>query len=240
MTRIAPLLLLPVLALGVAACGDDDDGEAANTAASTYEIMVTNLNDNQPFTPPVAATHAEENEFFAVGSAAPAEIQAIAENGNNEPALGAWLGAVQGAETPLAPSGTPGGEMFPDTATFTITSEEGQGYLSLASMLICTNDGFTGTPGLALPASGESVTVMANAYDAGTENNTETLADMVPPCQDLSGVTSEAAGVGESNPDLAEGGDIAVHPGIEGSADLTADAHGFTGPVLEITVTNVG
>ena len=238
--RFAPVLLLPVLAMGVAACGGDGDDEAAaNTTASTYEITVTNLTAGQPLTPPVAVTHAEKDQYFSVGSEAPEGIKEIAENGNLAPALEAWTNAIMGTETPIVPTGSPAAGMFPDTATFTIDSAEGDGYLSLASMLICTNDGFTGVQSLALPAAGEETSAMASAYDAGTENNTESLSDIVPPCQDLIGVTG-ADGTGESNPDLAEGGQIGSHPGISGSGDLTEDAHGFSDPVLEVTVKNLG
>jgi hypothetical protein len=236
--RALPVLAIPALALGVAACGDDDS-DGPNTAAASYEVTVTNVNATQSLTPPVAVTHAERDQYFSVGSAAPAELQAIAENGNAEPALESWTNAILGAETPLVPDGSPAAEMFPGAATFTIDSQEGEGYLSLASMLICTNDGFTGVQSLELPAPGEEVTVSADAYDAGTEQNTEMLSDMVPPCQDLSGVTG-AEGTGESNPALAEGGEIGAHPGLAGTGDLTEEAHGVSSPVAEIMVRNLG
>lgn len=234
----ALVALMGATALGVAACGGDDDAAEAASAseAASYEVTVTNLTGGQPFTPPVAVTHADENQYFEVGSEAPAGIQAIAENGNNDPALGAWDGAIVGGETPLLPAGTPGADMFPDTVTFTVDADAGETYLSIAQMLICTNDGFTGANSIALPAAGETVTVQANAYDAGTETNTEAFADLVPPCQPLIGVTGDAEGVGESNPDLAEGGSIAEHPGISGDGGLT-DVHDWDGAVAEITVT---
>ena len=237
--RLAPLLLVPALALGAVACGDDDEDAEVNTAASTYEVTVTNVGGTQPLTPPVAVTHADQDQYFSVGAEAPEPIREIAENGNLEPALTQWTNAIMGSETPLVPDGSPANEMFPASATFTIDSAEGDGYLSLAAMLICTNDGFTGVQSLALPAAGEEATATAMAYDAGTENNTESLGDMVPPCQDLSGVTG-AEGTGASNADLAEGGEIAAHPGIAGTADLTEEAHGFSGAIAEITVRNVG
>lgn len=238
--RLLPLLALPALALGLAACSDDgDDSPEPNTAAATYEVTVTNIAGTQALTPPLAVTHAEADQHFAEGSTAPAELQALAENGNPEPALMAWTGSLLGGDTPLVPEGSPAAEMFDSSTTFTIDSAEGEGYLSLAAMLICTNDGFAGVSNLALPAAGESTEVMVDALDAGTEQNTESLGDLVPPCQDLNGV-SGAAGTGESNPDLAENGTIGPHPGIAGSGDLTEEAHGFSGPVAEITVRNLG
>ncbi len=121
-----------------------------------------------------------------------------------------------------------------ESATITVAAPAGS-LLSVVFMLICTNDGFSGVDSMTLPASGPE-SVDANAYDAGTENNTEDFADIVPPCQDLIGVSSGDAGTGETNPALAEGGVIAAHAGIQGGTDLTVADHGWTDPVARITV----
>jgi hypothetical protein len=145
------------------------------------------------------------------------------------------------AAAPLVPSGLPGSAMFGDSVTLTVIASEGAKFLSFASMLICTNDGFTGIDSLRLPgAIGESVTVESAGYDAGTELNTEDFADIVPPCQALVGISSGEPGTGTSNPALAEGGVIHHHPGIAGGADLVPAIHGWADPVAEIIVTRVG
>jgi hypothetical protein len=60
-------------------------------------------------------------------------------------------------------------------------------------MLICTNDGFSIVHDAPLPAEvGQIATFYSDAYDAGTEVNTESFADLVPPCQGLVGVSGEA------------------------------------------------
>jgi hypothetical protein len=83
------------------------------------------------------------------------------------------------------PADSPGDAMFGQSTTFSIQAERGARFLSLVSMLICTNDGFTGVNALKLPSQvGDGVTVETAGYDAGTELNTEDFADMVPPCQD--------------------------------------------------------
>ena len=51
----------------------------------------------------------------------------------------------------------------------------------------------------------------------------------MPPCDGL-GQT------GESNPSLAEGGVVKPHAGIIGGADLSPAIHGWTGPVLKVTI----
>lgn len=207
---------------------------AASAAPSqqgvTYSVTIENLTSGQPFTPPVVAAHSDQIDVFEVGQAASNEVAQIAENGNNDPLL-----TLLGGSTAVLDSATGDGPILPgESATITVEAPAGS-LLSVVFMLICTNDGFAGVDSLVLPASG-SETVDVNAYDAGSEENTEDFADIVPPCQGLIGVSSDDEGTGESNPALAEGGVIASHPGIQGSNDLTVSDHGWTGPVATITV----
>jgi len=203
---------------------------AAGQQTVTYNVTIENLTSGQPFTPPVVAAHTSGMDVFNVGQAASAEVQAIAENGNNDP-LVALLGgsaAVLDSASGTAPV-KPG-----ESATITVEAPSGS-LLTVVFMLICTNDGFSGVDSMTLAASG-SESVDANAYDAGMETNTEDFADIVPPCQDLIGVSSADAGTGETDPALAEGGVITAHQGIQGGTDLTVSDHGWTDPVARITV----
>ncbi len=225
---LAPALIIATAAaLALALIATPASGEAH----VTYTVTIENLTAGQPFTPPVVTTHSSDLDIFETGQTASAEIQAIAENGNNDP-----LVALLGGSSAVVDSTTGTAPVMPgETATLTVTGLPG-GFISTAMMLICTNDGFTGLDSVPLPATG-STTVDTNAYDAGTENNTEDFADIVPPCQSLIGVESADEGTGESNPALAEGGVIAAHAGIQGGTDLTTDDHGWTDPVARITVT---
>ena len=217
--------------------------------AGNFEVTFTDLTSGQPLTPAVAATHRGKNELFRVGVPASFGLKEIAENGNNAPML-TRLGAdddvsdvVEAPGGPLVPAGSPGDAMFGQSTTFSIDAERGARFLSLAAMLICTNDGFTGVNSLKLPSRiGDSVSVETLGYDAGSELNTEDFADIVPPCQGLIGVSSGEPGTGSSNPALAEGGVIAHHEGILGGADLVPDVHGWdtSAPVSRITVTATG
>jgi hypothetical protein len=219
---------------------------AAEAPAATYEVTIQNLTAGQPLTPPVVATHRAATGMFTVGRPASFALKEIAENGNLAPMI-AQLGADKhvsdsvAAAAPLLPAGLPGSAMFGDSVTITVTASEGAKFVSFASMLICTNDGFTGVDSLRLPKDvGDAVMVRSAGYDAGTETNTEDFADIVPPCQGLVGVSSGEPGTGTSNPALAEGGVIHHHPGIAGGADLVPAIHGWTDPVAEITVERVG
>jgi hypothetical protein len=204
-----------------------------------YDITITNLTSGQPFTPPVVATHRRPLDVFEVGEPASFEVKEIAENGNVAPLAEALAAnkhvfeSMVGAR-PIFHGGGMGG-----TLEFKIHASPPAKYLSFVSMLICTNDGFTGLDAQRLPKKvGDSVTVDIGAYDAGTEMNTEDFADIVPPCQALVGVMSdEDDGTGASDPELAEGGVIHSHLGIIGGVDLVPAVHGWTDPVARVVIT---
>lgn len=205
-------------------------------SSRTYEVTVENLTPGQIFTPPIWATHSKRVDFVEVGEAAPYGVKEIAENGNLEPLDYAWSLAEGVRDHGIAPDGpVPGGT----SRTFEITAPGNAKQLTTISMVVCTNDGFTGLDSHRLPRGlGHSVTVDAMAYDAGTELNTEALADLVPPCSD------GATGTGSSNPDLAEGGVIAAHGGItNGGGDpalLDPAVWDFEQPVARYTITRTG
>jgi hypothetical protein len=249
-TALAVMAVLVFAATGAPADDDDDD-------VRTYEVTITNKTSGQPLTPPVVATHRGKDQVFEVGQPASVGVREIAENGNNAPLL-AFLEAdpfdrisesKQAGMAPLVPEGTPGGvedppsgPEFPDSVTFEITADEEANRLSFVTMLICTNDGFTGVNALRLPSRvGGTVTAGTAGYDAFTEINDEDFAHIVPPCQGLIGVSSGESGEGVSNPALAEGGVISHHQGIQGIADLVPAVHGWDieEEVAEISVTRL-
>jgi Spondin_N len=247
-----------VAALVPAAAGDDDDHDDDRGGSRSYAVTITNLTEGQPLTPPVVATHSGKNQLFKVGRPASVGVREIAENGNSAPLL-AFLGAdpfdriadfKQAGSGPLVPKGKPGAPGIPpdpptfaDSVSFEITAAAGASRLSFVSMLVCTNDGFTGINGLTLPGRvGRTVSADTQGYDAHTEQNHEDFAQIVPPCQGLIGVSSGEPGMEVSNPALAEGGVIAHHENIEGGPghDLVPAVHGWDDPVAEITVERVG
>ncbi len=131
----------------------------------------------------------------------------------------------------------PGGTAFDSSVVLTIAATKKERFLSFASMLICTNDGFTGLDSRPLPSrKGKTTTVFTAAYDARTEMNTEDFADMVPPCQGLIGVSSVDSGTGASDPALAETGIAIPHPGIIGGEDLLPGVHGWSDPVTRVEI----
>jgi hypothetical protein len=213
-----------------------------------YRVRVINLTDGQPLTPPILATAERSWRMFRVGDLASVGVQQVAENGNGAPLLGGLerspfvFASLESEAGPLVPPGTPMSGTFADRVSLRIRASADTSFLSLISMLICTNDGFTGVSRLPMPERvGEKIAVRTNGYDAGTEMNTEDYADLVPPCQALIGhdAGENDAGTGTTNPALAENGVIHHHPGIRGVDDLEPGIHGWADPVARITVKRV-
>jgi hypothetical protein len=242
LSAIVGLVTLAVLITNQTGVVSAQSAPSRTTAA--YQITITNLTSGQAFSPPVLATHRRSTSLFHVGRRASKGIQEIAENGNNAALLAALaenrrvFKVVEGP-APLVPAANPGNTPFTNSATYTIEADSRHRFLSFATMLICTNDGFTGVDSVRLPPwVGESITLYSQGYDAGTEINTERFADIVPPCQGLIGVTGEP-GTGVSNPALAENGRIRHHPGIKGVAGLQPQIHGWADPVAKIEIKRI-
>lgn len=229
----------------------------ASAQVADYRITITNLTGGQPMSPPVVATHRSQGALWHLSDPASFGVKEIAENGNNSPLLddlrlarvrGRIFDYVQLASSPmfpgpLVPAGRAASGTFPRSVTGRIRADLRRARrLSFVSMLVCTNDGFTGTDGVLLPSRrGKSRTVRAVAYETRTERNTEVFANIMPPCQGLIGERSPsgAPGTAQSDPALAESGVIIPHPGITGNAELSQSVHGWGNPVSKIVVKRV-
>ena len=201
-----------------------------------FEVMLTNLTMGVPaqggqiFSPPILVTHGHGFAIGASGEAASPELTALAETGNNMPVavLAGGSDAVGGIVAfPAPPDGVvlPGGSV-----SAMVSASSSMGYLSLATMLVQTNDGIVLANSLPLfdeDGNARSFTMDLISYDAGTEDNNE-LATHVP---------GPPFGGGERAP--TEGGVIAPHPGIAGTADVGA-TFGWAEPTARVTVAPVG
>jgi hypothetical protein len=228
-------------------------------AEHTYQVTIRNLTVGQPFSPGVIVTHEKSATVWEVGGAPSALLIDIAEDGlsgENLPAGVTTAGLIDGLRSvpgvyqvvatgiPIDDNAgqAPPAPQPPSVNTFEIKAAASANRLSVAVMIICTNDGFTGVSGVKLPRGrGQSTTFRSVAYDAGSEQNTEQFPDIVDPCQVIGPQgTTPAIPNGNNGPSLpADGNTIAHHAGIQGVGDLEVDRHGWTGPVAEITVTRV-
>lgn len=238
--RLRLLAGLAALAAAVAAA------PAASTTAAqaTYRVTLVNLTGGQPFSPPVAATHAAGLHMFQVGQLATDELAAIAQDGDELPMFNLFDGApgvtqVVDVGRPLTTHGKVVGS-FTDTVQFEIRANP-HDRLSLATMLICTNDGFLGLDAVWLPDHG-SRTLYLKGYDAGREDNTEQSVDLVDPCSALGPFA--LPGDPDGNEDAAvathPAEPIALHPGITGVGELSPAHHGWRDPVAAVQIERIG
>jgi hypothetical protein len=144
--------------------------------AASWQVEITNVTPGQTFTPILVATHYGNAGVPSLGAPASEALAMLAEGGATGP-----LGEEIAAATPAgAAISTLDGLLEPgQTVTTEIIGRPGQ-RLTLAAMLIPTNDTFFAVGSVFLPLHGET-TVYALAYDAGSEANTQSCADMPGP-----------------------------------------------------------
>ena len=216
----------------------------ASPATSTYRVTISNLTDSQPFSPPVAATHQKAIRMFQVGKLSSDELERIAEDGDEVPMFARFSASDKVTQAvdvgqPITRMGTSFGG-FTDSATFEINAAPGDKF-SIATMLICTNDGFLGLDAVKLPREG-SLTYLLSSYDAGTEQNTEQSVDLVDPCSALgpTPLPGDPDGNRDAEVDTVPPDVIAHHPGIAGVGELSPEAHGWSDPVAQVVVERIG
>jgi hypothetical protein len=110
--------------------------------------------------------------------------------------------------------------------------------LTLATMLVNTNDAFTGATGQTLGGlePGDDFVIYGGTYDAGTEGNSETAASVPGPASGGTGVGYDAV---RDDVDF-----VAIHGGVvtqsDGLASSTLDeSHRFIGPTSMIRVERI-
>lgn len=147
-------------------------------ALASYEVTVVNATSNQPLSPVAVITHSAAYAAWDVGSAASVAMENLAEGGSNSQLLAA-LSVVDAASASGTGVIAPGGN---EKIMLTVTASR-QTLITVASMLVNTNDAFAGLRSIDVSAlaSGDSMTVNANVYDVGTELNSESSGTMPGP-----------------------------------------------------------
>jgi hypothetical protein len=221
MRRIA-LLVTAIAAVGalLPTAGLAQSGSASGEERQ-WTVTITNLTPpgSQPLSAPLFVVHSNRVDVWSVGQIASHPVAAIAEDANNAPAESA-LDQLQGVKDVF----TGEGEAIPpgESRTYTVTTERGFNRLTILTMLVNTNDAFTGLDALYLASQGR--TLMANGYDSGSEVNNE-LVEFIPgPCCENPFVRDP------------EGQLIRHHPGILGVGDLDPDVYGWNDPVARIVI----
>jgi hypothetical protein len=190
--------------------------------SKVYHVTITNITHSINFTPILVASHRRGVSLFELGSPASDELAAIAEGGDTAP-----LAAVLDHDPRVADVQNSGGLLEPgQSVTVTISAKRGARRISLAAMMLPTNDGFIALNSVRAPRHG-SETYYSTGFDGGTEPNDEL-------CISIPGPTC-----GGEGPSPGAGGEGYVHinRGIHGIGDLAPDVYDWRNPVAKITIT---
>ncbi|MDJ0839875.1 MAG: spondin domain-containing protein [Acidobacteriota bacterium] len=205
---------------------------AQEARGATYEVTITNISKSQIFSPPLLISHTAAVKPFEVGMAASAGLKLMAEDGDaslllEELAPSNETFDLQIADGPVLPG---------QSITVDLEASGRFDQVTVLGMLVTTNDTFFSASTTA-PRSLQDLFKRAapkyftnvgqgNAYDAGTEFNSEDCAHIPgPPC-----------GNPGATPDEASEGYIYIANGIHGKADLDASTYDYNNPVVQIKV----
>ena len=201
-----------------------------NNPNRSFNIEVVNLSNHQPFAPVAAVLHKPGYDGFSLGTMASEGLEILAEGGDPS----AFISEAESDNKVVnTSSGTgiiaPGG-----SETLKVQGITPKPRLTLASMLVNTNDGFVGLDEVDISGLdiGDSMVLHAKVHDAGTEANSEAAAD-VP------GQGGEGFNTTRDDSDV-----ITIHSGVVTQDDgLTGSAldasHRFDNPGARIVITRM-
>lgn len=270
--KLSTLLLCSAL---LAACGDDGDtgpqgpagpqGEAGvdgadgqdgmdgqdgvNGNSAVYTVSMTNLTHAQPLAPAAIILHESGYHAFNEGEAASMGIEVMAEGGNPSMVIDEAM-----ASTDFLDAQNTGSILTPrmggEALTLVVPELDADDLrLTVTSMLVNTNDAFTGLNAVDVSnmSVGETKTFMSVTWDAGTEANTETAETIPGPAAGAAGGGGEAAGYDPIRDDVANV--VRLHAGVVTSANamdasreglptsVLGEAHRFDFPTSRIVIT---
>jgi hypothetical protein len=117
------------------------------------------------------------------------------------------------------------------SVTATVDTSAGFDHISVAAMLIPTNDGFFAINGAEGPRGFKPLSLFSPAYDSRSEVNDELCASIPGP-----DFTECGGPGGGGSPTGGEEGYVHIHAGIHGIGGLTPAQWDWRNPVAKITI----
>jgi len=187
-----------------------------------FEVTITNLTATQIISAPIVTSHSDATRMFAPGMAASMELQALAEDGDNSS-----LAMSMGADIEVLDVVTYPGNILPGSSmTMNVTMDAFHRTLSMAGMLVTTNDAFFGIDGVTMGNGVDSAVFFAPVFDSGTEANSEDGMYIPGP---------PFGNGGSHDPAMAEGF-IHLSSGIHGGSSLAPAAWDWGSSAARIEV----
>ena len=227
------LVIASLLSFGLAACGDSyNDSDNTYTPPVeppmeySYSITLTNLTYGQPLSPIAVALHGD-TKMWQVGQAASVALEKLAEGGDNTD----FIALAENLATTSSDGPVPPGS----SVTLVISTTEAMAkYLTVVTMLVNTNDAFSGLTGVDISTLtvNQEKSWRLNVYDSGTELNNEAVGTIPGPAD--GGVGFDAA---RNDIDL-----VGYHSGVVSkddglSSSVLTQAHRFDNPAVKLTIT---
>ena len=233
-------VLLSSLALSssilLTACGGDDNDNNTPTETESpapdinavYEITVTNATNSQPLSPPAFIIHNDGYPAWEIGVAASAGLEMLAESGSPEDFIS------EKQDYALTDAAGDNVVMPGANASVSLETEWNEGLqVTVATMLVNTNDAFTGTTGFAIGqlVVGESISQLTRIYDSGTEENSETSESIPGPAANGEGYNSER---GANDYVTMHSGVVTQDDGL--STSVLTEAHRFDNGAMVVRI----
>ena len=224
-----------VCGLGLSLC-------AVSASSEIVDVNISNLTQGIYFTPILIAAHNSDAYIYHLGEEASPDMAALAEGGD-----------ISGVSLAITSAGgvvmenPAGGMLAPATYTTAMDFDTGEmGYLSIAAMVLPTNDGFVGLDSWPIPSTAGTYTLYLNAYDAGSEANDEIVngggAPGVAGIPINPGADGGVDATGVTNTETND--KVHVHRGVLGDtdleggpSDLDSRIHRWLNPVAKVVVT---
>lgn len=203
-----------------------EEGDSHWAGSSRLEITVTNLTKGQQFTPILVATHKKGVKLFEAGQPAGSQLATLAEEGDTGP-----LSALLNGNPDVGSVVTGSGLTNPGQSTTIVIERQGRfPRISMAAMLIPTNDGFFSITDMPSPRGREEVVLLAPTYDAGSEKNDELCSSIPGPAFNECGGAGGGGKVGQGE------GFVHVHAGIHGIGSFKPSTRDWRNPVAKILI----
>ena len=185
------------------------------------EVKITNLSAKVVLTPPIVAASKDWITVFQLTEPASLALEMLAEGGSTD-ALAMMFEEHNASVTQAGPTEA----ILPGQTLTLYVYGKRNSRISLASMILPTNDGFVAMNSKRVKPDGTTTTYLS-AYDAGTEMNDED-------CDNIPGPLSCGGGEGFNMDDIGEGF-VYPHPGTHGENGISVEEFSWADPVAMVT-----